>query len=138
MSRHLTNVTTILRHDEMLMGTRLYIMQELGNRRYVAKPVDLEFIPLEVNMTLPEATMMFSSPHGTAFLQSMSDSLFELGFRPSGDKSLAVSASAELRATKIHLEDMRVMSNRLLDAALTSVVSQQQALESVISKLDRK
>lgn len=91
-----------LRHDENILGTKLYILDDRDDRLFVAEPIELTFS--EVDMTqelLP--TMRFDRRSGERFLSSFADALARLGFRADELKA----KDGELGALRYHLEDMR-------------------------------
>ena len=93
----------ILRHDEELYGTKLYIAQEIDGYRYMARPVELVFDKMESSL-LPEPTISFYLPGiGTDFLKSLAGELARMGFRADELKA----KDSEMTAVKYHLEDMR-------------------------------
>ena len=82
----------------------IYIIEEGHNKRYVAKPMNLEFVELNEH-EVSEPSIKISRVFGkeTNFLQALSDALDKAGYSP-----ITVEENkGELKATKVHLEDMR-------------------------------
>lgn len=75
----------------------------------LAKPVTLEFEPMDPHK-FHEPTMSMPMMVGQAFLKAIATEIVSKGLHPK-------EVDAELRATKIHLEDLR----RLYDTALEIV-----------------
>ena len=84
----------------------IYIMEEdYSKKRYIAKPMKLEFEEYK-DGEVQEPTLQVSRAFGgveTNFLQSLSNALAEAGYKP---KSIEEN-EGELKATKLHLQDMR-------------------------------
>jgi hypothetical protein len=98
-------ISVEVRHDPMLDGTKIYIVRydPVLRTQSIAAPVSLDFQEISENMQLPEPTFKFRREEGYQFLQSLSNALTEIGFRPNEIES----ANRELAAVKYHLEDMR-------------------------------
>ena len=83
----------------------IYIVEE-GERgqRYLAKPMNLEFVELKEGES-QEPSIKISRVFGkeTNFLQALSDALAVAGYEP----KTVEENKGELKAIKIHLEDMR-------------------------------
>jgi hypothetical protein len=89
-----------LRKADWKMETECYIVDELADgRRLVVEPMDMVFSEPEEDHVL-EPSLRFSGYQSEEFLKGLSQALIELGYR---DKS----SEGELKATKVHLEDMR-------------------------------
>ena len=83
----------------------VYITEEgYKGQKLLAKPIDLVFEEFEPH-SLQEPTIKISRILGreTNFLQALSDALANAGYEP---KTIEEN-KGELKATKIHLEDMR-------------------------------
>ena len=85
----------------------IHIFEEgYDNRRYVAKPMQLEFEEYKEGTEVPPS-LSISRIFGrsTNFLQSLSDALAKCGYEP----KTVEENRGELKATKYHLEDMRTL-----------------------------
>lgn len=83
----------------------IYIIEEdYKGKRFLVEPMELKL--KEFNQNEPqEPSLRISRQFGreTNFLQALSDALTRAGFEP----STVEENKGELKATKIHLEDMR-------------------------------
>ena len=97
--------------DQQWDGTvRFYIVnRESHGGASLAKPVTLEFAPMDPS-TYHEPTMTMPMMVGQAFLKAVVTEVVNKGLHPK-------EVDAELKATKIHLNDLR----RLYDTALEIV-----------------
>lgn len=90
--------------DEVLheRKIKMYIMRELHDGTALhAKPVKLSFEEKSEGDAV-EPTLVFDTQHGREFLGGLARALAEVGYKV--DTS---TERGELKATKIHLEDMR-------------------------------
>ena len=97
------DLKVILRFEEFLDGTGLWLMYRDKGKVYCADRVELKFSPIKDYPMLPESTMTFQSGHGSDFLRGMANELTRLGFLP----DIALHNEKQLKATLAHLEDMR-------------------------------
>lgn len=77
------------------------IGEDAVGKRFLAKPFELAFVPIEHNGKSPDPTLTVSGMMSREFLPALANGLAEAGFR---HESTDVG---ELKATKYHLEDMR-------------------------------
>lgn len=83
-----------------------------NKRRMLAKPVDLVFEPIEEGMAYPAPTIKISGQLDrtkdgkSIFLEALRESLEKSGY---GVK-FSEETAGELKATKYHLEDMRLLA----------------------------
>ena len=95
-------VEVVLKYDEDIVGTRLYVLQEIDGKMYLAKPT--EFVFEEYSMeSYPTPTMSFDRRTGERFLSQLANALVKIGFRADELKA----KDSEITAVKYHLEDMR-------------------------------
>lgn len=92
------------------LGRRLYVMRENwdGTSDLIAQPVQME--SFKQYAFIPEDKYFLSDEQPgidtRAFLQAMSDAAWEIGIKP---KQIEDNSN-ELKATKFHLEDMRLLA----------------------------
>jgi hypothetical protein len=72
-------------------------------KTFVAKPVQLEWTPIEPFQLDVPATLSLPMNVAQEFLTAMSTALDDRGIKPANDHHIA----GQLEATKAHLEDMR-------------------------------
>ena len=83
----------------------IYIVEEgISGKRFMAEPMDLRFKEYNEGESV-EPSIKISRMFGkeTNFLQALSDALAKAGYEP----KTVEENKGELKATKIHLEDMR-------------------------------
>ncbi len=84
----------------------VYIVEEnVNGKLYVAEPMELKFKELNNGESVAKPSIRISRFSGkeTNFLQALSDALAKAGYEP----KTVEENKGELKATKIHLEDMR-------------------------------
>ncbi len=92
------------------LGRRLYVIRENfdGTSDLITQPVQLE--SFKQYSFIPEDKYFLSDEQSgidtRAFLQAMSDAAWEIGIKP---KQIEDNSN-ELKATKFHLEDMRLLA----------------------------
>lgn len=87
---------------EQFGETACYIIKtDYKGNRFVAKPMLLEFVPV-VEETRVDPSLRFNYADRTlGFLEALADGLARAGYKAENNDV------GELKATKIHLEDMR-------------------------------
>jgi len=90
-------------HDPVINGTSMYIIRDLDDGRVeYFKPTMMESTIQDGSLEI-EPTFRFSHRVGESFLQSLSEALVRIGFKPDAIKA----KENEVSAMKYHLEDMR-------------------------------
>lgn len=82
--------------------TSVYFTKVVGGKRYVAKPVQLEYVEVDRG-DAPEPTLALGEYESTPFLKAIVNECMEKGITPDVIEPL----KNVLDATKYHLEDMR-------------------------------
>lgn len=75
--------------------------EDAHNKRFIAKPMDLVFEPLDNNSVNTSPTLAVSGFMAREFLPALANGLAEAGYRHES------TDAGELKATKYHLEDLR-------------------------------
>jgi len=83
-------------------GIEIYIFEDSHGRRYVAKPVVLEFEEIKPSERV-HPTLCIDPFRATEFLKSLAEALDKQGVKTENDYKI----QGILEATKYHLEDMR-------------------------------
>ena len=89
--------------DRVGMSFYYYAIVEGRPKLFIAKPVELEFSPLEEGQYFPPPTISFSGHGDHSLLQAMADELLDFGQHPKGVDEIR----GELKAAKEHLADMQ-------------------------------
>lgn len=91
----------VLRKSWSRRGYDIWLFQ---NHTHVAKPIKLEFEETGDGYLLSEPTLQVSSEQWHMLRDSLKEELVANGFQPKADV-----LEGELKATKIHLDDMRTL-----------------------------
>lgn len=84
-------------------GFDIWLLKERGpNGYWVAKPTAFEFVEKDETFMLPEPTFSINRHEYESLTKSITDEMISNGFA----KSSAL-LDGELKATKVHLDDMR-------------------------------
>lgn len=91
-----------LRNTDYSAATEMHIVQ-IGpdGSRYICKPMKMEFEPLTEGSYTNPSLMISRQEERGGFLQALVDGLAKAGYRYES------SDVGELKATKVHLDDMR-------------------------------
>ncbi len=86
----------------------IYIVEEdFRGKRFIAEPMELKFTEYnETEIRVPSLKISRMFGRETNFLQALSDALAKAGYEP---KTIEEN-KGELKATKVHLEDMRKLA----------------------------
>ena len=82
-------------------GISVTFVTERGNRRFYAKPINLEFTEVEEGAAF-EPTLKIPGEECRSFLASMAEALREKGIKPEESK-----LEGKVEALQNHLKDMR-------------------------------
>lgn len=93
----------IMRQDLGSDGTDILIFYKEGGRRYIAKPVKLEFEPVTEGAPFKGPTLSLDS--GT--MQAFAEALDKEGIKTDKDAKI----EGTLEATRAHLEDLQRLLN---------------------------
>ncbi len=78
------------------------VLTDQNGKRMLAKPMELVFEPLDLDHgKLAEPSLNFSPEFGMQFFPALVDGLARAGYKYES------SDTGELKATKVHLDDMR-------------------------------
>lgn len=103
-TKKLSNVEVVIREDWSIGGYAVYLFMEKNGKRYLAETNEFSFKEVgDEAMLLPSPTFQFSTKlDARVFLQDFSNELNNQGMKPNND-----AVHGELKATKVHLDDMR-------------------------------
>ena len=87
----------------------LWIIEYRGDQSFVAKPVELEFIPAPEHYVLPEPTLELRSQYAFELIRALLDGVAENEWIYGNPQ---VKGARD--AVKLHLEDMRKLNDKLL------------------------
>jgi len=85
------------------MLTITFVTTDKYGKRYIAKPMYMEFEELNYEGSCPKPTLSITGELAPAFLQAIAQSLDENGIKTENDFKI----QGLLEATKYHLEDLR-------------------------------
>lgn len=81
------------------------IGEDAAGKRFLAKPMDLAFEPMPADL-LAQPTIKIGGFMSREFLPALANALAESGYRAES------TDAGELKATKYHLEDLRLIAQR--------------------------
>lgn len=83
----------------------IFLHNHEGRIAYIAKPIRLEFEPIQPGQAIKESTLHLSGHEGEDFMRAMAECCHREKIQPPEPHRL----EGEIEATKRHLEDLRML-----------------------------
>jgi hypothetical protein len=92
-------------------GYQAWIIEHRNGQSYIARPIELEFVPIPDGSALPEPTLKLGGPFAKEFLAQAKKAL--AGFNSWDKKEYEVSARIE-KAMQAHIDSLKLVVDRAL------------------------
>ena len=100
------NIKVEIERDASMRGYAIWVTNQLPNEAIqLAKPVELQFSPVDYSAAYPEPTLRLYGADADDFLRGFANALVASGFKTDE----LGNVNQEIVAIKYHLEDMRTL-----------------------------